>query len=219
MTRFALITEGITDQVVIDNILGGHYDEDVDVQIIQPARDATDQARQGEEGGFERVLEFCQLPSFSDIFLYNEFLIIHIDTDIASHPNININPFDKGRKKSAKQIVEDFSKLIQSKIAPDLFNQFGRKIVMAIPVDSIECWILPIYEKSDKTRKKDTGCENALQRALNKSNTTYSKDYNCYQTISKPLLKRKVLEECASNQASLKIFLDSLPPIENTQPE
>ena len=45
MASFALITEGITDQAVLENILTGLYGEDVEVNPLQPLRDATDTSR------------------------------------------------------------------------------------------------------------------------------------------------------------------------------
>jgi len=51
MASFALITEGITDQVAISAILYGLYDEEPEIRPVQPLRDATDEARQGNRAG------------------------------------------------------------------------------------------------------------------------------------------------------------------------
>lgn len=39
MVRFGLISEGITDQIVLENILGGFFDSsDIEVDALQPTR-------------------------------------------------------------------------------------------------------------------------------------------------------------------------------------
>jgi hypothetical protein len=60
MPTFAVVAEGITDQAVIENIIQDYYranlEDEVDVNNLQPLRDATDQARASGQGGWERVL-------------------------------------------------------------------------------------------------------------------------------------------------------------------
>lgn len=46
MASFALITEGITDQVVIETLLLACLGADTAVNPMQPLRDATDESRQ-----------------------------------------------------------------------------------------------------------------------------------------------------------------------------
>jgi hypothetical protein len=212
MPSFALVTEGITDQVVLEYILDGYYEEEVDVQIIQPARDATDEARQDADGGFERVLEYCSLREFEDIFAYNDFVIIQIDTDIGSHVNVGVALTDAGGERAAPDLVSDFTALILSKISAPVKQLYAGRIILAIAVHSTECWLLPLYADRPATMKKRIGCEEALNRALRKRNIKYAKEYRCYCEIAKSLLKRKYLDHCAKMQESLEIFLKSLPP-------
>ena len=62
MTSFALITEGITDQAVIENILFRYYKDEVDVRPLQPPRDATDDARAGGHGDGKRSSNTVRIP-------------------------------------------------------------------------------------------------------------------------------------------------------------
>jgi len=48
MVTIGLITEGITDQIVIENILMGYFDQnedDIEFKELQPLRDNTDESQ------------------------------------------------------------------------------------------------------------------------------------------------------------------------------
>lgn len=61
MTTFGLITEGITDQEVITNILFGYYDNpDLDITELQPLKDETDSKKSANFGGWGNLLEYCK---------------------------------------------------------------------------------------------------------------------------------------------------------------
>ncbi|MEA3490846.1 MAG: hypothetical protein U9R27_03010 [Campylobacterota bacterium] len=60
MAKFGLACEGITDQIVIENILCGFYKDydDLDEEIIpfEPLRDETDKKQEENSGGWNRLL-------------------------------------------------------------------------------------------------------------------------------------------------------------------
>lgn len=81
MPTFALITEGLTDQAVIEIVIREYYHakfaDEVDVNILQPARDATDEARAAGQGRWERVLEYCSFHDrISEALSLNDYLVI-----------------------------------------------------------------------------------------------------------------------------------------------
>lgn len=66
MAEFALICEGVTDQITISNILCGFFDnEDLDEDIapLQPPYDATTQ-KQKDFGGWQMLLAYLQDSQF-----------------------------------------------------------------------------------------------------------------------------------------------------------
>lgn len=92
MVTFALITEGITDQVILDHMVDAFYEAkykdevEVDTEIyinpIQPARDETDASRASTLGGWEEVFKYCSHSELiADCLSSNDFVIIQIDTD------------------------------------------------------------------------------------------------------------------------------------------
>lgn len=64
MATFALIAEGITDQIVIENILIGcltEGEEEPEVNRLQPLRDSTGQSAAPAPGGWTLVFEYLRL--------------------------------------------------------------------------------------------------------------------------------------------------------------
>jgi hypothetical protein len=85
---FALITEGITDQVVLESVIRANCrsmtTDEIDVVPLQPTRDATDTARAKDFGGWEKIFEFCSSSArILEALDFNDYVVIHIDTDCA----------------------------------------------------------------------------------------------------------------------------------------
>ena len=63
MPTFALISEGLTDQIIlermIEQICGEKFEDGVDINPLQPLRDATDAAT-APHAGWELVFEYCK---------------------------------------------------------------------------------------------------------------------------------------------------------------
>lgn len=215
-TRFALISEGITDQVYIRKIIHILYkNKDVLVNALQPEPDATDSSKQapGTFGGWENVLNFCESSELMQLaVLNNDFTIIQIDTDQCHHINFNISKHIDGVEKTSDQLVADVIEFIRNKIPIDILKDYGEKIIYAIAVDSLECWITPLYSNEKFSIKFPRSCENKLNLALSKKNIDYNKTFDAYRKILSILDKRRITNSCKINK-SLSIFINSLPNI------
>lgn len=210
MNDFALITEGITDQVTIEAILAGIFEQDLDITSIQPCRDSTDESRQGTYGGWELVLARCSQDDFGDIFLTNNYLIIQIDTDQGEHPNYNVPLFKEGLDRPHLDIINDVEDLIKSKIGVDKYNLYCDRIIFAIAVHSTDCWYLPIYSSRPAHQTKTKNCANTLSRTLG---SEYVKDYDFYSNLSKKFEDKAILESAALKNISLDRFIKNLQSI------
>lgn len=220
MTTFALVTEGITDQVVIEAVLDAFYSdvaaEDVDVNILQPLRDETDIARQGRDsfGGWENVLEHVSLPErMSDALQFNDYLVVQIDTDCCGHKNFDVATAAFGKELPIPEIVDAVKTFIISKIDPEIYRAAKDRIIFAVGVHSTECWLLPLYAKKEQHIKKTQSCEHHLAHYVNLENQDYSKDYACYVKLVAPLRKRPRFNAAREKCKSLDIFLSDLPVI------
>jgi hypothetical protein len=90
MAKIGLITEGITDQIVIENILMGYFDSNedyIEFMELQPLRDETD--NKSGYGGWGKVLEYCESSKFKGALQFHDYIIVQIDTDISDDYGIS----------------------------------------------------------------------------------------------------------------------------------
>jgi hypothetical protein len=74
MVTFGLITEGITDQIIIENILTGFFNKELEFNQLQPLRDETDQYRATNYGGWCKVVEYCANDEFKQAFQFCNYI-------------------------------------------------------------------------------------------------------------------------------------------------
>ncbi|KAF0240346.1 MAG: hypothetical protein FD167_4192 [bacterium] len=211
-TTFALITEGITDQVVIQNILRGFFnDPDIDPNPLQPIVNYTDN-RQLTQGGWRYVIEYCKSQQFKSALDFNDYVIVQIDTDVSDEKGFDVSKFENGIELAPNQLRAKVVEKFISFIGEDFFVKYQNRIIFAICVHSMECWLLPIY-CDKKSASKIKGCLDALNRCLTKRNekpiSQDKKDPKEYD-ISKSYLKHKRLMELYKLNPSLEIFIDEL---------
>ena len=83
MKTFGLITEGITDQIVIENILFGVFkNTDILVEPLSPLRDETDENRASTSSNWHEVFEYCKSQRFKQAVFNTDYVIIQVDTDV-----------------------------------------------------------------------------------------------------------------------------------------
>lgn len=196
--KFAGIAEGITDQKVIDNILVGYFnDRDININWLQPARI-------GKSGGHGEVTNYCRSRKFKAAFERNEYVIIHIDTDIS--PKLGVPHHDEhGQPLSPDHLIDRVIAKFKEEIGEDIYNQFANNIIFAIAVHSIECWLLPLCLPEKKAETDD--CINILKRDLPDFK---EKDHRYYQRISMEYANQNSLLKLYPENPSLKIFIEEL---------
>ncbi len=210
MAKFGLACEGVTDQIVIENILCGFYknyeDLDEEIQAFQPAYDETTQKeKEGEFGGWEMLLEYLSEKRFRDDVLNSEYTIVQIDTDISEHANFDVTKDTTSIETYISKIKEKLVSRIDSK---EIFYEENKeKIFFAISVHSLECWILPIY-KTLKT-EKIMSCYESLKRES--KTIKVEKNYSTYDKLSKNFLKNSKLVKYYPQNKSFEIFINLLP--------
>lgn len=211
MASFALITEGITDQVAISAILYGLYDEEPEIRPVQPLRDATDEARQGNRAGWEKVFEYCSLDDFAAVFATNDYVIIQLDTDVCGHPHFPVALVDDNGERSPADLIEEVKSFINGKIAPAIREAYGNRIFYAISVHSLECWLLPVHATIAGDKRRTKNCEAHLSRILNRKNIAFKKDYRTYTALTKSFERMAGIETASKQNESFAMFVASLP--------
>jgi hypothetical protein len=203
MQKFGLISEGVTDNAVLENILIGYFNQDISAYInhLQPPPSAS--------GGWSRVLKYCSSMDFKNDFDNNDFMVIQIDTDKSFERPFNVPHEENGVKLSVEQLIdkvkERFQQLFLTSFGTDFLTQFGHRILFAIAIHSTECWLLPLYYKSAKDKSEIKNC----YEKLNKQIQGLKKEHRIYDSISSDFCSNKKLEKAFSDNPSFKIFIEN----------
>lgn len=220
MITFGLIGEGHTDHKVLENILVGYFDDRegdrIDFIYRPEIGDRTYQMPKEQFGGWYQVLEYCGSEEFLDGILEQDvdYYIIQINTDKCPErqyldENISQLPVEQQVEKVVEKLIEKINKKEES-----FFDKFQSKIIFAIAVNEIECWLLPIFFE-DKNKSRTSNCLRTLNRQLSKKNSNLiinpnKKDSRKYEGLSAAFSKRKILLKLHPHNPSLKIFVQTL---------
>jgi len=208
MISFGMITEGLTDQIVIENILAGYFkNPDLDIRPLQPERDKDDENKFKGYGSWSQVFAYCRLKDFQESFQFNDYIIIQIDTDVSQDygiPQRNENG-EFPPEELIEKVIEKFKEEI---IGEDFYGKYQHRIIWAISVHSIECWLLPLYYKDNK-KSNFKNCLGALNKQLKKKHgfTIDAKKPQYYRQISEKYRKHRDLMACYKHNPSLKSFV------------
>jgi hypothetical protein len=221
MKTFGIIAEGPTDHIVIQNILVGFFNNsDLTLYIhpLQPLQDHTDENR--SKGGWFNVFEYCQSQYFIEALEQNDYLIIQIDTDVCEEKHFDVSRTTKtGAAKPGDVLINDIISRFEagfiSTFGINKYNQFKNRLIYAICLEEIECWLLPIYFM-DKIKGVTNNCIHKLNSRIEEKFGVYIDKHNknnmvqSYWRISKPYLKNKILMAHAHDNISLGIFINAL---------
>lgn len=212
MMDFGLVTEGVTDQEVLSNILFGYYNNpNILISELQPLRDETDKNKSVNFGGWGNLIEYCKSDVFKYAFQTVKHVIIQIDTDICE--DYGISKKENSEDLTAEQLIFKVIEKFIDLIGDDFFEKVQNRIIFAISVHSIECWLLPIYF-TDNKKSKTVGCLQTLNQALiKKEGFTIDKDnknLDYYRQISDVFTKSKNLKKYFLHNPSFEIFIKRL---------
>lgn len=171
---FAIVAEGITDQVVLKNILLAWFadGEEPFVNFVQPQLDETSRSTLKEPGGWTLVQRYFEERKFIGALQLNKYLVVHIDTDIAVDMGIAL--VVAGVQRTPEEIVEAFIGWFIERVGDDVWKSHGSRFLFAIAVDSIECWLLPlVFDRSQKAKiRKVSGCLVAIDHERRRQKET-----------------------------------------------
>ena len=149
MLTFGVIAEGPTDQTVIENILLGYFkdqEDEPDVRYIQPPRPLTE-----TPAGWGHVFKSLERKDYEGALQYNDYLVIHIDTDVQEEPGFDV-PRREGRTQlSIPDRVDRVIARLKRDIDAAFYQANAHRILFAIAVDTIECWLLPLLYRDTKS--------------------------------------------------------------------
>jgi hypothetical protein len=205
MPSFAIVAEGITDQIIIDNLIQivgeRHFDDDVFVTFAQPIRDETD-LHTAPHAGWELVFEYCELR-IEEALSANDYVVIHIDTDQCDHQNFGVAITEGGVERPYDAIVNDVRDTLIEKIGPANYAEYAGRILFAIAVHSTECWLLLVLFNEHRTKNCGARLNHLLAQANAKPLAKTARSY----TDCASALKWKNVRDHIQSACSLGLFL------------
>ncbi|EKY3317877.1 TPA: hypothetical protein NVH54_002648 [Vibrio cholerae] len=222
MPVFGLACEGPTDAVVLENILLGYVDnldDEEDIQQLQPQLDATDKA--DTFGGWNQLFSYLKSKRFRDDVANSQYLVIQVDTDVAVSGQLDVLLVDADNKPlDVPNIIVRIKERLIAEIeeGQEGFCQNAEnaeKIIFAISVHSIECWLFNLHNK-DKNHdgRIHQGFKHlATVLAKDKSMPKLEKTRDCYDTLSMPFYhnKKNIIGDVRAKDNSFDKFVEALP--------
>lgn len=213
MHTFGLITEGVTDQHVIQAVLEGCFDpEEIDVSPFSPIADNTYKHAPQSFSNWELVLEYCASPNFVQAFDYVSYIVVQIDTDQCEDAKFGVQKHNEGHLLPAEEIVARVAAKLQRQIGDAVWDVYHERILFAVAVDTIECWLLPLYVLEAKGKARTLNCLDFLNRSLRKQDlrpiTPDSKEPRLYKKLAGQYSKGSELAKHGNLNPSLAIFLE-----------
>jgi len=204
--RFAIAGEGLTDFIVLQNLLRGFFnDKNLPVSRLHP--DNT------EPAGWGNLFNYLSTDKFKEAIDNTDYAIVQIDSGTCQDWNENIIHIGSD-PTLLTDFIQSISQTLIKKIGDDFYNPNKEKIIFAVTVHDIECWLLPFNANLPAHRSKVVGCVNAIEQIANQQGFSINqKNYQQgkhYETLSKDMRKQKDLMNKYVLNPSLKTFIASL---------
>ena len=210
---FALITEGVSEYTVIQHLISRYFrDDDPVVNQIQPK---IQKFKQTSAGGWNEVLKYCEREELSDILIENDYVVIQIDTDQSQQSPFNVSHIEMGKEKPHDRLLADVVARLERNMPENIDKN---RIVYAICIHTVECWLLPLVY-SDSRREKTKNCLTALNQELRRKNMpsiSETGDKNnvvsqkAFRDMLKKLKKESDINDISVHNAGFREFVNQL---------
>ncbi len=211
--RIGLITEGLPDQAVIENILNSKID-DYSWSPIRPV-DLVDETdihikNNAAAGGLSRIKKDCEEKNLFEDFFELEIggrknvMIIQVDTAEVDNFNI-VRPKKSGNTNYVQELRANVIEKIKEWLNDSIYDE---NLVYAISIEELEAWMLTIFEKKNSISSMDP--KSKLKKILKAKNLSSAETFENYSSLSKPFKKKKELAKCAKHNESLLLFIEDL---------
>lgn len=223
MKTIGLICEGVSEINIVTRIVSKYLDDNIVIRAIEPET-KTENGRlvQNGYGGWQQVLRHCNDETVERILEYNDYLLIQIDTDTANQQGYDVNTQDaNGQMKTPEVLYQDVKARLLANISAEVQEKYQGRILFAICMNEIECWLLPLYY-TNNNRCKTQNCVYTLNQALGKKNIggIPEKDKNdpyariVYGKVLKNFKNKKTIQDCAQYHYGFNELAKQLDAVE-----
>lgn len=209
MDDFALVAEGKTDFAVISNILRGYFKGQERRPIINEVQPDTRLPEAMQFGSWENIFKYFEDGKHREALQLNHYIVVGIDSDQCHHVKFGV----KTQGLEPEEVAYKVSLRIQQSIGKADYDKYGHRFIMAVAVDSRECWLLPLWQ-SGAAAKSSSNCTTKLNQVITQKGfrpiTKSNKSYEVYSELSRGYLKRADLLREGPKNPSLAVFLHEL---------
>lgn len=212
--KFGLICEGVTDFHVLKHVIQAYFEEG-QFRPIQPNLDETHKKTAEDSfGGWGLVSAYLKSDHLEQTLADMDYVVVQIDTDVCEKKHFDVSPIglaDTDHQAFYEQIKLKLIEWMDS-YEDDTYDYYKDKIIFAISIHSLECWLLAYHDSSNK-KCKIKGCESALNIFLGKKGKSISKNAQDYIEYSKDFKKSKNHKGVIAKSDSFRIFVEQLASI------
>jgi hypothetical protein len=217
--KIALITEGITDQYIIKPIIENYFKEiDFKFNPISPSVDETD--KQTGFGSWVNVIKSCEVEDFEEMLLFNDYVVIQIDTDVSHQKGFDVPKVIAGVKLEHKELCEKVIEKLKSLISKDVLEKYSEKFLFAIGIHSTECWLIATV-KSGRNKEETDNCLFKLNsqltiknmNAINPNNKNSFKSRKTYHELARKFRNKKEIEKYSKYNVGFEMFVEQVKQI------
>ena len=211
--RIGIVSEGVSDYRLLKHIterfLKSKEGEEFYTIRLNPKEERN---KQIGFGTWQGVFKYISNELIAEALEEGcEYVIVQIDTDVCDYYNV---PHDLTN-------VEVLWENVRQKLEGSVHPEFDRsKLIYAICIDEIECWLIPFVDKDKKRCAIIDRCLNIVNNDIRKEGLYIHRDdknslgaQNAYEYILKQKKKPKDIKECSEYNYGFKKLIEQLDMI------
>lgn len=211
--RFAIAGEGLTDFTILKNLLIGFTnDKNLSVRRLLP------EAK--EAFGWANLFDQLSKDIFKNGFEFSDYVIVQVDSGTCEDWKEGLKHIGDDESQ-VEGFVNQVVQVLIKRIGKEFYTNNQQKIIFAVAVHDIECWVLPFISDKASDQSKMINCFKSAEGIANKQGfSLHQKNYQDgkhYDELSKGMKKQKDLMRLCKLNPSLKIFVDKLAQIFSNQ--
>lgn len=213
--KIGIVSEGVSDFWVLRHIIT-RYLKDQDLWVLPLNPKQTKDGKQDGPGGWGLVMKYLEdkgkklmVEALKEDF---EYIVVQIDTDVCEEYGVKHDLTDMGV----------FWQNVCDNLSNRLPEDFDRsKLIFAICIDEIECWLIPFVDANRKNCESTNRCVNIVNKNIkgkelfidaDNKNSDGAKD--AYDYILKQKKKPKDIKECSVHNYGFTKFIEQLDKME-----
>jgi len=209
--KIGIVSEGVSDFRVLRHIIT-RYLKDQDLWVLPLNPKQTKDGKQDGPGGWGLVIKYLEdkekkliVEAQKEDF---EFIIVQIDTDVCEEYGVTHDLSD----------IETFWLNICDNLSNRIPEDFDKsKLIFAICIDEIECWLIPFVDINKTNCEKTSNCINIVNKDIKGKGLFIDADNknsdgakSAYDYILKHKKKPKDIQDCSVYNYGFKKFIEQL---------